>query len=435
MFTRVPEQHARRVERGCQSFEEFTGVLPSRATFRRPVGSGIPEWHRSAAMAISVQPSQRILHTGNTRRAGQSHAQRAGEVDADVEAEHTEGSSSAWGRFFVTLNFTALYATAMRRCRLIVFVAGPVFVPVAVYGVSTRAARALRTNPGTVRSEGMIETTARAQEESRFDFGRNWQRFLAVLNDERIAAATDSLHDMLGMEVAGARFLDVGSGSGLSSLAASRLGAARIHSFDFDEQSVACTRFVRDRYGPSNVEWTVERGSALDAEYLATLGEWDIVYSWGVLHHTGAMWDAIHRVSRLVRADGLFFLSIYNDQGRISDGWKMVKRLCNSGRLGNAAVLTTFIPYYVGRGIAEDLRRFHNPRERYRTYYRNLGMSMVHDWLDWLGGYPFEVAPPDAVSEFCRDRGLRLERLRTAGRGSGCNEFVFRRIGVPVLVS
>jgi 2-polyprenyl-6-hydroxyphenyl methylase/3-demethylubiquinone-9 3-methyltransferase len=277
----------------------------------------------------------------------------------------------------------------------------------------------------------MTETPARAPVESRFDFGRNWQRFLAVLTEERIAAATASLRDMLGTEVAGARFLDVGSGSGLSSLAASRLGAVRIHSFDFDEQSVACTRSVRDRYGPANVEWTVERGSALDAEYLATLGEWDIVYSWGVLHHTGAMWDAIHRVSRLVRADGLFFFSIYNDQGLISDGWKMVKRLCNSGRVGRAAVLTAFLPYFVARGVAADQLRLRDPRERYQTYYNTRGMSMLHDWLDWLGGYPFEVATPDAIFDFCRDRGLRLERLRTRGGSLGCNEFVFRRAARP----
>src|SRR5258708_4260023 len=92
------------------------------------------------------------------------------------------------------------------------------------------------------------ECAASASTESRFAFGRNWQSYLGVLSEERIASAVASLEEMLGAgRIAGSSFLDVGSGSGLSSLAASRLGAGPIHSFDYDADSVACTEAIRKR--------------------------------------------------------------------------------------------------------------------------------------------------------------------------------------------
>ena len=260
---------------------------------------------------------------------------------------------------------------------------------------------------------------------SRFPFGRNWRSYLGVLSEDRIAEAVASLVDMVGAErIAGSTFLDVGSGSGLFSLAANRLGAARIHSFDFDADSVACTEAVRSRYAFPGTVWTIERGSALDAKYLTSLGQWDIVYSWGVLHHTGAMWQAIDGVTQLVRPDGILFLSIYNDQGLMSRGWKTVKQLYNKGWVGQFAVMSVFVPYFVGRGLGADLLRIRNPLARYREYRRTRGMSLVHDWVDWLGGYPFEVARPEEVFHFCHTRGFHLRKLKTCGGKLGCNEFV-----------
>src|ERR1700704_486469 len=104
----------------------------------------------------------------------------------------------------------------------------------------------------------------------RFEFGKNWSRFLTLLDDSRIARAEESLKMMLQVEdLEGKSFLDIGSGSGLFSLAARRLGA-RVHSFDYDPHSVACTRELRSRYFPDDPQWTVEQGSALDEEYLKT---------------------------------------------------------------------------------------------------------------------------------------------------------------------
>jgi len=266
------------------------------------------------------------------------------------------------------------------------------------------------------------------QESTRFPFGRNWASFLGVLSEARIQEAERSLREMLGAErVAGAAFLDAGSGSGLFSLAAMRLGARTVHSFDFDPESVACARELRRRYFPDAQNWTVEQGSVLDPDYMNRLGEWDIVYSWGVLHHTGRMWEGLASVISHVKRPGLLFVSIYNDQGRMSAAWRFVKRLYNAGALGRIGVLSVFVPYFAIRGLTIDLLRARSPAARYTEYRKSRGMSLIHDWKDWLGGYPFEVARPEEVFEFCRSRGLSLERLTTCGGGVGCNEFVLKR--------
>ncbi len=265
----------------------------------------------------------------------------------------------------------------------------------------------------------------------RFAFGKNWSRFLQLLDDDRVRQAETSLRDMFERpDLRGLTFVDIGSGSGLFPLAAPRLGA-RVQSIDFDPDSARCTQRLKEEAGADDEEWSIQEGSILDADLLARLPRFDLVYSWGVLHHTGDLWRAMQNTVALVRPGGKLFIAIYNDQGKQSDRWRRVKKLYCSGVVGRILVLSLFIPGFALRLLLLDLVKLRNPVARYRAYRRKRGMSLYHDWIDWLGGYPFEVARPEDVLEFCRQRGFTLERLKTAGGTPGNNQFVFRRWSQP----
>lgn len=262
----------------------------------------------------------------------------------------------------------------------------------------------------------------------RFQFGKNWQRFLSVLSEERIAEAEKSLKQMLEVEdLQDKSFLDIGSGSGLFSLAARRLGA-KVHSFDYDPDSVACTQELKRRYFPEDRDWTIEQGSVLDAEYIKSLGQFNIVYSWGVLHHTGAMWQALENACICVANGGQLFIAIYNSQGFISQVWYNVKKWYCSGTLGSTLISACFIPYFIARGLVKDIFiGRENPINRYKNYKKIRGMSIIYDWFDWLGGYPFEVAKPEEIFKFYRNKGFVLDSMITCGGGLGNNQFVFTK--------
>ncbi|GAA2629378.1 class I SAM-dependent methyltransferase [Streptomyces vastus] len=272
----------------------------------------------------------------------------------------------------------------------------------------------------------MIDCTSEVEQGRRFAFGRNWQEFSRLVDDGRIAAARESLVVALGTsDLEGRTFLDIGCGSGLFSLAALQLGA-KVHSFDYDPDAVATTGRLRDRYAPDS-DWRVEQGSVLDSSLISRLGQFDIVYSWGVLHHTGALWEALDTACQLVAPGGLLYVSIYNDQGRRSRMWRRVKRTYNSsGPVARGLLVAGSRVYLTAPSRAIALLKLAKTGKRPAGQDRRArGMSARYDLIDWVGGYPFEVAAPEEVFRVGRRHGLELRHLKTCGGGLGCNEYVF----------
>jgi 2-polyprenyl-6-hydroxyphenyl methylase/3-demethylubiquinone-9 3-methyltransferase len=258
--------------------------------------------------------------------------------------------------------------------------------------------------------------------EVRFAFGDNWRRYLRLVDPARVAAAERSLTEWLG-ELHGRSFLDVGSGSGLFSLAARRLGA-RVTSFDYDTDSVTCTAALRNRYFKGDPNWTVEQGSVLDLEFLRSLGSFDVVYCWGVLSFSGDLRKSLGAVTQPVREGGLLWIAVYQDLGRKSVRWRRIKRLYN--RTPSMLRFLILGPAFVrlwGPTTARDLLHG-RPFATWRLRRANRGMDPWRDVVDWVGGYPYEVATAGDLFDYYRGRGFTLEGLRVGGAN---NELLLRR--------
>lgn len=259
----------------------------------------------------------------------------------------------------------------------------------------------------------------------RFEFGSNWKNFLSQLNENQIEKAKLELVKWLGI-IDGKTFLDIGSGSGIHSLAARMLGA-KVFSFDYDDQSVECTKYLKEKFFPNDENWNVEQGSILDREYMSSLGEFDIVYSWGVLHHTGKMWQALENAEIPLKGEGKLFIAIYNTQVYWTKYWRFVKKSYNYSPILKYFWTVFYILFNTIKGAIKDILLLKNPLNRYEDYKKERGMSIYFDLIDWLGGYPFETAAPEEIFDFYKQKKFQLERLKTCGGGLGCNEYLFQK--------
>jgi SAM-dependent methyltransferase len=261
-----------------------------------------------------------------------------------------------------------------------------------------------------------------------FGFGRNWQRYIdTYLDADRERIAAESLRELVG-DVEGHTFLDVGCGSGLFSLCAVRLGASEVTSLDVDPDAVAATSQLHARAG-SPTHWRVLHRSILEDALASELAPADVVYSWGVLHHTGDMHTAIRHAAALVNPGGRFAIAIYN---RVSGGAISSERWWQIKRAYNRAPRPIQLAMELGYGLywsLVTLRAHRNPLRVAREYRRSRGMALWTDLVDWLGGYPYEFANVAEIRSFCEGEcGLRMVNvLPVPGDGTGNNQFLFIR--------
>jgi 2-polyprenyl-6-hydroxyphenyl methylase/3-demethylubiquinone-9 3-methyltransferase len=260
-----------------------------------------------------------------------------------------------------------------------------------------------------------------------FDFGSNWERLVDRLTEEHVQSAVRDISGFLERDsLKGLSFLDVGCGSGLSSLAAYRMGASEIISVDLDPKNIRNLQLIREKFRvPETARWTAYPASILDTK----LPQADIVYSWGVLHHTGKMWEGVRNCMSLVKPGGYLYLMLYRDS-LLAATWKRIKYLHS---ISPKPIKSALEASYAALWISGLTIRGRNPVKFIRNYSRNArGMEFYLDAIDWVGGYPFEYASAQEVCSFVK--GFELVRINPPAGGKpvgfiGVNhQYLFRRM-------
>jgi 2-polyprenyl-6-hydroxyphenyl methylase/3-demethylubiquinone-9 3-methyltransferase len=116
--------------------------------------------------------------------------------------------------------------------------------------------------------------------------------------------------------------------------------------------------------------------------------------------------------------------------GSQSTRWRWIKRTYN--RIPEALRIP-FVLMVIAPGEAKSmvksvlLRRSQEYFLSWTQYSTGRGMNRWRDFVDWVGGYPYEVAKPEEIFDFYRGKGFSLTKLKCGGVGLGCNEFVLRK--------
>jgi 2-polyprenyl-6-hydroxyphenyl methylase/3-demethylubiquinone-9 3-methyltransferase len=264
--------------------------------------------------------------------------------------------------------------------------------------------------------------------ESHFSFGENWAQYAQKIDERRIEEAERSLIRLLGGRewIEGKTFLDIGCGSGLFSLAAVRLGCKRLLAVDLDPNSVETTRRTLERYAPAGANWDCKRISVFDLDP-AHVGTFEVVYSWGVLHHTGAMYKAIEKASTVVATKGTLALALYG-KTPFCGLWRIEKRIYSRSPKWVQRVIEHVYHVAVAARLA---LKGESLKKRRETYFQQRGMDMYHDTRDWLGGYPYESISPHEAMTFLHKLGFAPIRSFVSPciglLGAGCDEYSFTK--------
>ena len=268
------------------------------------------------------------------------------------------------------------------------------------------------------------ETNAEVPLHNRFGFGKNWTKFINhYFSEERVESSINRFTDFTAIDnLSFLNFIDVGCGSGLHSLAALRLGAQRVTSFDIDPKAVAISKKLKVMEGnPFN--WEINQGSILDSKFVSSLGNYDFVYSWGVLHHTGEVWKAIQNTCSLVKTDGYLYLALYSLNVQMNpEYWLRTKqKYVNSSKFMKVVMEQKYLLEHVH---GSSLRNFFKGKFRPEVG-RMRGMELMTDVRDWLGGWPMEFVLDEEVEKAVSKLGFVLKNVK---KGEACTEFLFTKL-------
>lgn len=260
-----------------------------------------------------------------------------------------------------------------------------------------------------------------------FSFGKNWENYATTLSEDKIQQAKDDLQGLLApTSLEDKTFIDIGCGSGVHSVAAIQLGVKSLRAIDVDADSVRTTKATLAKYA-QEASCEVEEQSIFD---VSPDVKYDIVYSWGVLHHTGNMWKAIQHASELVKSNGYLAIAIYK-KSPLCGLWRIEKNFYSRLPPILQLPITCLFATFFLLGILVSGR---NPVAYVRNYEVLRGMNFWHDIIDWLGGYPYESATPHEIQRRMRQKGFQFiketnaEAPRAFGLfGCGCGEYLFRK--------
>jgi 2-polyprenyl-6-hydroxyphenyl methylase/3-demethylubiquinone-9 3-methyltransferase len=262
------------------------------------------------------------------------------------------------------------------------------------------------------------------ERETHFEFGENWEAYAKTIDQSRIDSAVVGLQRLFPDGIGGKTFLDIGCGSGIHALAALQMGAASVAAVDIDEISVRTTQALLAKHAPG-ANWTASVKSVFDLS--PGLGTFDIVYSWGVLHHTGDMWRAIETAAKMVAPNGLYAIAIYT-KSPISRFWQREKAVYSRSPKFFQWVVRMI---YMGAFLAYLPTTNYKPISFVRNYKASRGMNFSINVHDWLGGYPYDAASPLEIRTALTRIGLvevaSFPIEATSGWSEACSEYVFRR--------
>ena len=285
----------------------------------------------------------------------------------------------------------------------------------------------------------------------KFSFGKNWISYSKNITKKNISNSEKDLKFFLKNNIKNKDFLDIGCGSGLSSFAARNL-RANVTSYDKDFFSTKCTKELKKKYCKNDKKWKIlNYGDVLNSNFCKRLGKFDIIYSWGVLHHTGNQKKALENIFFNSKKGSIFFIALYNDQGTKSKNWKIIKYTYNFLRFWPIQVIFASLIMLINilrvhvftfNNVSINFKKYkNNPKliiknqfrafktflSYIKNYKRYRGMSYWHDQIDWIGGYPYEVSKPNDIINFFKQKNCKLMKIKI-NKGYGNNIYLFKKI-------